>query len=222
MCVVRILIFLLNHKSNRKLHFTMWWTNILVSIVRLMAWWVLFNITTIISYTYIYVFGACFLSEASNSVFNISVSHRLNALYLWRHIYMQIHSLPAGGAVEVVEIELSLATAVHKAALRSQTVLYQTLHARWNENDIQNFLKTVGFLQKYSDMKTPAPGFDFETCSARLFIEVKAFWKIYLWRSVLILWLAATNKLMCGKHWICAFYQNMCMFPGTPWPWLVL
>ncbi len=27
---------------------------------------------------------------------------------------------------------------------------------RWNENDIHNFLKTVGFLQKYSDIKTPA------------------------------------------------------------------
>ncbi len=46
-------------------------------------------------------------------------------------------------------------------------LLYQTLHARWNENDIQNFLKTVGFLQKYNDIKTPAPGFDFETCSAQ-------------------------------------------------------
>ncbi len=142
-------------------------------------------------------------------VYSISVFPTDSMHSICGGIYMQIHSLPAGGAVEVVEIELSLATAVHKAALRSQTVLYQTLHARWNENDIQNFLKTVGFLQKYSDMKTPAPGFDFETCSARLFIEVKAFWKIYLWRSVLILWLAATNKLMYGKHWMCTFYQNM-------------
>ncbi len=44
--------------------------------------------------------------------------------------------------------------AVHKTELRSQTLLYQTLYARWNENDIQNFLKTVGFYQKYSDIKT--------------------------------------------------------------------
>ncbi len=41
-----------------------------------------------------------------------------------------------------------------------QTLLYQALHARWNENDIEHFLKTV-FLQKYSDVKTPAPRFDF-------------------------------------------------------------
>ncbi len=27
--------------------------------------------------------------------------------------------------------------------------------------------KTVSFLQKYSDIKTTAPGFDFETCSAQ-------------------------------------------------------
>ncbi len=57
--------------------------------------------------------------------------------------------------------------AVHKTELRSQTLLHQTLYARWNENDIQNFLKTVGFHQKYSDVKTPALGFDFETCSAQ-------------------------------------------------------
>ncbi len=71
-------------------------------------------------------------------------------------IYMQINSLPAGGAVVVGEIEVSPGNTVHKAELRSQTLLYQTLHARWNENDIQNFLKTVGFHQKYSDIKTPA------------------------------------------------------------------
>ncbi len=82
-------------------------------------------------------------------------------------IYMQINSLPAGGAVGVVESEVSTVTAEHKTELRSQTLLYQTLYARWNENYIQNFLKTVGFHQKYSDIKTPALGFDFETCSAQ-------------------------------------------------------
>ncbi len=35
---------------------------------------------------------------------------------------MQIHSLPAGGALKR---EVSPVTAVHKAALRSQTLLYQ-------------------------------------------------------------------------------------------------
>ncbi len=31
------------------------------------------------------------------------------------------------------------------------------------ENDIQHFLKTLGFHQKYNDIKTPALGFDFES-----------------------------------------------------------
>ncbi len=56
--------------------------------------------------------------------------------------------------------------AVHKAELHSQTLLYQTLYARWNENDIQ-FSENSGFLQKYRDIKTPALGFDFETGRAQ-------------------------------------------------------
>ncbi len=52
---------------------------------------------------------------------------------------MQIHSLPAGGAFGVAEIEVSPVTAVHKAALCSQTLLYQALHAKLNENDINIF-----------------------------------------------------------------------------------
>ncbi len=63
-------------------------------------------------------------------------------------IYMQIQSLPAGGAFRVGQMEVSPVTAVHKAALCSQTLLYQALHARWNKNDIWHFLKTVDFLQK--------------------------------------------------------------------------
>ncbi len=63
------------------------------------------------------------------------------------HIYANSFS-----ASRVGEIEVSQVTVVHKAALRSQTLLYQTLHARWIENDIPNFMKTVGFLQKYSDI----------------------------------------------------------------------
>ncbi len=57
--------------------------------------------------------------------------------------------------------------AVHKAELRSQMLLYQALHAKLYENDIKDFLKTFGFHQKYSDIKTPTLGFDFETCSAQ-------------------------------------------------------
>ncbi len=42
-----------------------------------------------------------------------------------------------------------------------------TLYSRLNDKDNQDFLKTVGFHQEYSDIKTPAPGFDFETSSAQ-------------------------------------------------------
>ncbi len=55
-------------------------------------------------------------------------------------IYMQINSLPAGGAVEVIEV--------------SSVTLYTKQ-------------RSVIFLQKYSDIKTPAPGFYFEMCSAQ-------------------------------------------------------
>ncbi len=52
--------------------------------------------------------------------------------YLW-HIYMQINSLPAGGAVGVVESEVSLVT-LYTKQLRSQTQLYQTLPgADWDK-----------------------------------------------------------------------------------------
>ncbi len=61
---------------------------------------------------------------------------------------MQINSLPAGGAFGVAEIEVSPVTAVHKAALSSQRLLYQALQARLNENDSENFLKTVSFLRQ--------------------------------------------------------------------------
>ncbi len=74
---------------------------------------------------------------------------------------MQINSLPAGGTVGVVEILVSLVTAVHKAALSSQTLLYQILHARLH------LFSEDGFLLKYSDIKTPALGSDFEACSAQ-------------------------------------------------------
>ena len=56
-----------------------------------------------------------------------------------------------------------------EAVLSSQTLPYQALHAKWNENEIENFLNTVGFLLKYSDIKTPASVFDFETCSAHVY-----------------------------------------------------
>ncbi len=82
--------------------------------------------------------------------------HPTELHYLWWHIYANSFSTSGDQGFP--------GNAVHKAELRSQMLLYKTLHARWNENDIHHFLKTVGFLQKYSDIKTPAPGFDFETC----------------------------------------------------------
>ncbi len=68
---------------------------------------------------------------------------------------MQINSLPAGGAVGAGEIEVSPVTLYTKQSSAHKRCFirhYITLH----ENDIQNFLKTVGFHQKYSDIKTPA------------------------------------------------------------------
>ncbi len=82
------------------------------------------------------------------------------------HIYIQINSLPAEGTAGARARGFP-GNAIHKTELRSQTLLYQTLYARRNKNDIQNFLKTVGFHQKYSDIKTSALGFDFETCRAQ-------------------------------------------------------
>uniref|UniRef100_A0A8C1Q8C3 Lysine-specific histone demethylase n=1 Tax=Cyprinus carpio TaxID=7962 RepID=A0A8C1Q8C3_CYPCA len=63
---------------------------------------------------------------------------------------MQIHSLPAGGTCRAGEIEVSPVTAVHKAAQLTNTAL-------------------SGFSEDSSDIKTPAPGFDFETCSAHVY-----------------------------------------------------
>ncbi len=48
-------------------------------------------------------------------------------------------------------------------------------------------------------------------CSC-LFNEVKAFLKIYLLRSVLIVWRAATNKSMYGKH-CCPYIAGLCLYP---------
>ncbi len=86
--------------------------------------------------------------------------------YLWPNIYANEFSASGRRCWSGREWGFP-GNAVHKTELCSQTLLYQTLHARRNENDKYNFLKTVSFHQKYSDIKTPAPGFDFETCSAQ-------------------------------------------------------
>uniref|UniRef100_A0A8C1AUH6 Lysine-specific histone demethylase n=1 Tax=Cyprinus carpio carpio TaxID=630221 RepID=A0A8C1AUH6_CYPCA len=66
---------------------------------------------------------------------------------------MQIHSLPAGGTCRAGEIEVSPVTAVHKAAQLTNTAL-------------------SGFSEDSSDIKTPAPGFNFETCSAHVLMKL--------------------------------------------------
>ncbi len=79
--------------------------------------------------------------------------------------------------------------------LHSQTLLYKALQSTWNENDVVNFLRTVGFLQ--STNTCAAFWFWNVQCSCLcLFNEVKAFWKIYLLWSVFILWLPQINKYM--------------------------
>ncbi len=96
----------------------------------------------------------------------------MKLLYSWIYLYHSPQSYTiCGGICKLIPWQQEAllewrdrgfhGNAVHKAELRSQTLLYQTLHARWNENYIHNFLKTVGFHQKYSDIKTPAPGFRF-------------------------------------------------------------
>lgn len=79
-----------------------------------------------------------------------------------RRSYPQVSSIVFDGRARGFHVK-----AVHKTELSSQMLLYQKLYAKLNENDIQNVLKTVGFLQKYSDIKTTALGFDFEACSAQ-------------------------------------------------------
>ncbi len=66
-----------------------------------------------------------------------------------------MYFLPAGGVVGEVEIKVSPIT------------LYTKKISAHKSCDIQHVLKTVGFHQKYSDIKTPIPGLDFETCSAQ-------------------------------------------------------
>ncbi len=73
---------------------------------------------------------------------------------------MQINYLPAGGAVVAGEREFSPVTLYTKQrSAHKRCSNAQTLYARLNKNCIQNFLKTVGFHKKYSDIKTPALGF---------------------------------------------------------------
>ncbi len=75
--------------------------------------------------------------------------------------------------------------------------------------NIEKFLKTVGFLQGYSDIKTTVPRFDFEMCSERK--QSKPFGKI--WRSVLILWGGPPQINQCmGNTEFKGYYKTNIMF----------
>ncbi len=85
----------------------------------------------------------CYNMNCTETVIQLNVFipqfHRLTlivAAYLCRLILCQQEVL--------LERESSRfpGNAVHKTELSSQTLLYQTLYARWNKNDIQHFLKT--------------------------------------------------------------------------------
>ncbi len=58
-----------------------------------------------------------------------------NLIFALVWMKMQIHSLPLGATFGALKIAVSSVTAVHKAALRSQTLLYQALQAWWNKNE---------------------------------------------------------------------------------------
>ncbi len=70
------------------------------------------------------------------STWNISILARpLVGLLALVWLKMQIHSLPLGAAFGALKIAVFPGNTVHKAALHSQTLLYQALQARWNENE---------------------------------------------------------------------------------------
>ncbi len=79
---------------------------------------------------------------------------------------MQINSLPAGGAVGAGELEVSPVTLYTMQNSAHKRCFIR--HYMQDEMKITSkIFETVGFLQKYSDIKTPALGFDFEMCSAQ-------------------------------------------------------
>ncbi len=65
---------------------------------------------------------------------------------------MQIHSLPAGGTFGAAEIEVSRRRQYTKQSSAHKRCFISDITGKINENDIENFQKTVGFLQRYSDI----------------------------------------------------------------------
>ncbi len=77
---------------------------------------------------------------------------------------MQINYLPAGGTVVAGELEVSPVTQ-NRAPVTNAALSDIICKRKWKWHNI--FWKQLGFHQKYSDIKTPALGFDFETSRAQ-------------------------------------------------------
>ncbi len=82
---------------------------------------------------------------------------------------MQSDCLPAGGAVRAAELAVSPVT-----QLRSWTRLYQI---KWKCN--RNFSEDSRFPSEIHSYKTPAARFDFETCSAHVYLTKSNATNIY-------------------------------------------
>ncbi len=101
----------------------------------------------------------CIVSEFHARMARISRANEASKVKMFKRFIRDLFASFASGVNERTCRERGFSgNAGHKTEICSQTLLYQTLYARWNENDIHSFLKTVNvsFHQKYSDIKTPA------------------------------------------------------------------
>ncbi len=101
----------------------------------------------------------CIVSEFHARMARISRANEASKVKMFKRFIRDLFASFASGVNERTCRERGFpGNAGHKTEICSQTLLYQTLYARWNENDIHSFLKTVNvsFHQKYSDIKTPA------------------------------------------------------------------
>ncbi len=90
------------------------------------------------------------------------------ATYIYIYIYMQMNYLPAGGTGRdrsgAGEIEVSPITLYTKQSSTHKCCFIR----HYMQYEMKQFLNTVGFLQKYSDIKTPALGFRLKLSQVKL------------------------------------------------------
>ncbi len=115
---------------------------------------------------------------------------------------LQIHSLPGGGAFRVPEIQVPPVTLYTKQRSAHKCCFIRiTCKIKWKwHRKVSEDSRISSEIQWYKNTRARFRFLNVQ-CSC-LFNEIKAFWKIYLWWSVLILWRSATNKSMNGKHCI--------------------